>query len=221
MTWPTSIGAFLDEFERVLKVSGRRRRRVLDEARDHLIDAAESGISAGMDPLAAEIAAIEAFGDATTVASRFDRGFLALLADRGSEALRTFDGWHGIHPLAANTLLIAPFALLMAVMWSPLPALGFLGPWAASVWIGIQLKERKEPGFRHRIWAWKREHPGQYQWAASLGGVFGWVWVIAMESLARLPHVSPWLFLVLVLLLPPMWAINSPRPYRPPPASAA
>jgi hypothetical protein len=60
MTLPSPIQGFLDEFEHALKLSGRRRRRVLDEVRDHLIDATERGIGAGMDPAVAEVAAVDA-----------------------------------------------------------------------------------------------------------------------------------------------------------------
>jgi hypothetical protein len=88
VTLPTTIKAFLDEFERALKLSGRRRRRVLDEARDHLIEASQRGVSAGMDPLAAESAAVEAFGDATKVASRFDPGLLVRIERRAAGALK-------------------------------------------------------------------------------------------------------------------------------------
>jgi hypothetical protein len=87
MTSPTTMKAFLDEFERALKLSGRRRSRVLDEARDHLIEATERGVSAGMDPLAAESAAVEAFGDAAKVASRFDSGLLTRIERNAIGAL--------------------------------------------------------------------------------------------------------------------------------------
>ncbi|HXC77430.1 MAG TPA: permease prefix domain 1-containing protein, partial [Candidatus Acidoferrum sp.] len=87
MTLPTTIKAFLDEFERALRLSGRRRRRVLDEARDHLIEASQRGVAAGMDPLAAESAAVEAFGDAAKVASRFDPGLLTRVGQRAAGAL--------------------------------------------------------------------------------------------------------------------------------------
>jgi hypothetical protein len=87
MTLPTTIKAFLDEFERALRLSGRRRRRVLDEARDHLIEATERSVAAGMDSLAAESAAVEAFGDAAKVASRFDPGLLTRVGQRAAGAL--------------------------------------------------------------------------------------------------------------------------------------
>lgn len=90
MTLPTTIKAFLDEFEQALRLSGRRQRRVLDEARDHLIEASQRGVSAGMDPLAAESAAVEAFGDAAKVASRFDPGLLTRIGRRAMDVLETF-----------------------------------------------------------------------------------------------------------------------------------
>jgi hypothetical protein len=221
MTLPSPIQGFLDEFEHALKLSGRRRRRVLDEVRDHLIDATERGIGAGMDPAVAEVAAVDAFGDADTVASRFDRHFLARVGRRISAALDNFDRWRAIHTTAAATFLMAPLALPMAVLWSPLVVLSFIGPWAAFVWIGRQLGDRDEPGYRYRLWGWKGEHPGKYQVAINLGGFLGFGSIIAVEFFGRLPHLSPWLLVVLPPLYPVVWILNSPRRYHPPPVSAA
>lgn len=221
MTLPKTISSFLDEFEQALKVSGPSRRRILDEARDHLIEARERGISAGMDPIAAEIAGVEAFGDAAGVASRFDPGLLARLSRRVSGAMDSFDRWRAVHATAGITVFIAPMALATAVLWSPLAALCFFGPWASSVWIGRQLIERNEPGYRHRLWGWKQEHPGKYRWASNGGALLGWGSAVVLEFMVRLPHLSPWLFLALALLVPLAWILNAPRRYQPSAAPAA
>jgi len=220
MTRPTSIHGFLDEFERALKLSGRRRRRVMDEAREHLIDATELGISAGLDPAIAEMAALDAFGDAATVASRFDRNLIVRLGLRTSAALDGFDSWRAGHTTAAATFLVAPLAVPMALLWSPLAALSFVGPWAAFVWIGAQLAGRSEPAYRYRLWGWRLDHPRQYQLSINLGGLIGFVSIVALQFLVTLPHVSPWLLLLLPPLYPVLWILNSPRPYAPPPVSA-
>jgi hypothetical protein len=217
MKRPTTIEAFLDEFDGALALSGRRLRRVLDEARDHLIEARQRGIRAGLDPQAAEIAAIEAFGDPAVVASRFEPGLLAKL----SGAVDRYDRWRATHPTAGITVALAPMALVIALSWSPIEALSFLPMWAIFVWIGQQLREREEPGYRHRLWGWKREHPTTYQVATNLGGVLAWATCLALELLAGAPHVRPWLFLVLLPLIPLGWILNAPRRYRPPTTPAA
>jgi hypothetical protein len=220
MTMPRSIRGFLDEFERALKLSGRRRRRVMDEVREHLVDATERRISAGMDTAAAESAAVDAFGDAAAVASRFDRHFLARIGRRISDLLDTYDALRAGHTTVAATLLVSPIALSMAVLWSPWMAMSCIGPWGAMTWIGNQLAQRTEPGYRCRLWGWKSEHPRRYQVATSVGSLFSMAPIVAFELLGRVPHASLWLYVALVPLMPVIWILNSPRPYAPPPISA-
>lgn len=217
MKRPTTIEAFLEEFEGALALSGRRRLRVLDEARDHLVEAKERGIRDGLDPQSAEAGAIEAFGDPTEIAARFEPGLLARL----SVAVDRYDRWHAVHPTAGITLALVPMALVIAVAWSPEAALAFFPMWAILVWIGQQLRERQEPGYRHRLWGWKQEHPTTYQVATNLGGVLAWATCLALEALAGAPHVRPWLFLILLPLIPLGWILNAPRRYRPPTIPAA
>jgi hypothetical protein len=218
VTRPTTIEAFLDGFNRALTLSGRRRRRVIDEARDHLIEARDRGISAGLDPQAAEIGAIEAFGDPAAVASRFDPGLLARL----SGAVDRFDRWRAVHTTAAITLVLAPMALVMAASWSPLVALAFLPAWAIFVWIGRQLRERHEPGYRYRLWGWKQEHPAKYQIATNGGGLLGGAAYFALQLLAGSPpQPRSWLILTLAPLILLSWLLNNPRRYQSPAAPAA
>jgi len=217
VTRPTTIEAFLERFERALRLSGRRRRRVVDEARDHLIEARDRGISAGLDPRAAEIAAIEAFGDPAAVASRFDPGLLARL----SGELDRFDRWRAVHPTAGITVVLAPMAVAMALSWSPVVALSVLPPWALFVWIGWQLRGRQEPGYRYRLWGWKGEHPTAYQIATNAGGLLAWAAYLPLEWLAGSPHPTLWLFLIVAPLILLGWILNAPRRYQPPAAPAA
>lgn len=65
------IGAYLSELERELRLPGRLRRRVLDEAADHLHEAAEAFTAEGMGRDDAEWAAVAAFGPARGLARRF------------------------------------------------------------------------------------------------------------------------------------------------------
>ena len=217
MKRPITIEAFLDEFEGALALSGRRRRRVVDEARDHLIEGKDRGIRAGLDLQAAEVAAIEAFGDPAEVASRFEPGLRARL----SRAIDRYDRWRADHPTAGITVALAPMALVIALSWSPIAALSFLPMWAIFAWIGQQLRERQEPGYRHRLWGWKQDHPVAYQVATNLGGVLAWATCLALELLPGMPHVRPWLFVVLLPLIPLGWILNAPRRYRLPATPAA
>lgn len=63
------IAALLAELGRLLPAGGRRRR-VLLEAEDHLRCAVEAGVAAGLDPAAAEAAAVRGFGPPALVARR-------------------------------------------------------------------------------------------------------------------------------------------------------
>jgi hypothetical protein len=210
-----TIEEFLEGFERSLRLSGRHKQRVLDEARDHLIEARDRGIAAGLDPRAAEIAAIEAFGDPAVVASRFDPGVLARL----SGELDRFDRWHGAHPTLVVTMDLTLAALVVAFAWSPLLAVAFLPAWTISVWIGTQLRHRKEPGYRNRLWGWKQEDPVAYQIATHSGPLLGAAAYLLLERLAGSPLPTAWIFLM-VLLIPVGWLLNAPKPYEPPAAPA-
>ena len=216
MKRPTTIEEFLEGFERSLRLSGRHKQRVLDEARDHLIEARDRGIAAGLDPRAAEIAAIEAFGDPAVVASRFDPGLVARL--RGE--LDRFDRWHCAHPTAVATMDIGLLALVVAFSWSPLLSLAFLPVWAGSVWIGWQLKDRKEPGYRYRLWGWKQEHPVAYQIAINAGAFLGAAVYFPLLWLAGTPRPTAWIFLM-VPLFPLGWILSAPRRPQWPGAPAA
>lgn len=215
MKRPTTIEEFLEGFERSLRLSGRHKQRVLDEARDHLIEARDRGIAGGLDSRAAEIAAIEAFGDPAVVASRFDPGFLARLPGE----LDRFDRWQAAHPAAGVTMELGPMALVIALSWSPVLALAFLPMWATSVWIGVQLKDRQEVGYRHRLWCWKQEHQAAFQIATNGGAFLSAGAYLLLKSLAASPHPTAWIFLM-VPLFPLGWLLNAPRAHGSPAAPA-
>jgi hypothetical protein len=206
MTRPTTIEEFLERLERSLRLSGRHKRRVLDEARDHLIEARDREIAAGLNPRAAEIAAIEAFGDPAVVASRFDPGLLARL----SGEVDRFDRWRGVHPIAGTTAELAPLVLVLAVSWSPLVALAFLPTWATYAWMGRQLMHRSELGYRYRLWGWKQKHPVAYHIATNAGPLLSAAAYFPLERLAGSPLPTELIFLM-VPLLPLGWLLNGPR----------
>jgi hypothetical protein len=184
----------------------------VDEARDHLLEARDRGIAEGLDPRAAEIAAIEAFGDPAAVAARFDPGLRARLTG----ALDRFDRWRAVHPLAGITFALAPLAGVVAVTWSPFVALSALPALAVYAWMGRQLRDRPEPGYRHRLWEWRSEHPAAYQIATNASGVLGVAVYFALEFLAGSPRPTIWLFVMLAPLFPLYWLLNAPRRYEPP-----
>jgi hypothetical protein len=66
---PDRVGSYLDELAGRLHGSPHHARRVLVEAEAHLADAIEANLRAGMDPDAAEAAALSVFGTAAEVAS--------------------------------------------------------------------------------------------------------------------------------------------------------
>lgn len=143
-----TIPHFLDEFGDALKLSGSRRRRVLAEAHDHLAEAKERGIKAGLRPAKAEAAAVEAFGEPADLATRFEADFRTRTFGRISSVVDAIDSWRADHPIAGATLLVFPVIALMAAFWSPAIALGGVPIWMAYVWVGRRLAPRHEPGYR-------------------------------------------------------------------------
>jgi|GEM_PF-495979 len=73
-TVPDPIEAYLDRL--LAELSGRARnvRRILAEVDDHLHDAVDEGVAAGLSTWEAEQAALARFGSPATVARRFTRG---------------------------------------------------------------------------------------------------------------------------------------------------
>lgn len=74
MSEPDLIGDYLDGLARQLARYGRRRRRrLLDEAREHLLDATTTEMEDGMDSTDAQRHAIRRFGTASRVAAEMGR----------------------------------------------------------------------------------------------------------------------------------------------------
>jgi hypothetical protein len=74
------IEAYLSELAESLDVPPRTRRRILDEARDHLLEVADRGRELGLTDSEAERRAVEVFGAADVIA----RGFHEQLATAGA-----------------------------------------------------------------------------------------------------------------------------------------
>jgi hypothetical protein len=66
-----ALEAYLDALERELRKRGLQNRRIVDEAREHLFDAVESGLQRGLSVAAAESEALARFGPPGMVAADF------------------------------------------------------------------------------------------------------------------------------------------------------
>jgi hypothetical protein len=211
-----TIPAFLEEFGGALKLSGARRRRVLAEAHDHLADARERGIRAGLEPARAEAAAVEAFGEPDFLASRFEADFRTRTVGRVSSAIDAIDCWRAAHPVGGATSMIAVLAVAVVMFWSPLVAISLVPIWIENVWLGNQLSSRREPGFRRRLWTWKQEHWGRFQLVTAGTATLAFAMAVALGAVS--PHHPTIGQLVFVV---PVWVfvlvLNNPKPYRPSP----
>lgn len=207
---------FLDEFGDALTLSGSRRGRVLAEAHDHLAEAKERGIKAGLEPEVAEAAAVEAFGDPAYLAARFEADFRTRALGRLTGALDTIDSWRADHPVAGATSMIAPLAVIFAVYWSPLVAVGVAPIWIVYAWLGKQLVSRHEPGYRRRLWSWKREHTTRYNVVTGLAASAAFVWAFGATNLYPTHHFSLVTIAVLAPVYAAVWILNNPRPFKPP-----
>ena len=82
MANPGLIDEYLDELLDALRVDGRRARRILIETEDHLMEAVRDRIAAGSTPAEAERLAIERFGPAPELATRFNNGAAPALSQK-------------------------------------------------------------------------------------------------------------------------------------------
>jgi hypothetical protein len=70
----TPLDAYLSRLEEELRKHGLADRRVIEEARDHLVDSIRSGVERGLSTGAAEHEAFTNFGSPATVAAAFVHG---------------------------------------------------------------------------------------------------------------------------------------------------
>jgi hypothetical protein len=116
------IEAFLHEFERQLRVRRRARRRILDEVRGHLLDAAEVEQSGATTRRLAAERAVARFGLADATATQFNR-----LAARRTVVVR-----RAVAPWVAAVALTS---LATATVWAfqPTPSRPHIGQGAQHV----------------------------------------------------------------------------------------
>lgn len=104
------IEQYLAHLRDALRVSSRRRDRILDDVRDHLIDAAEHLQRDGLETTVAEQRAIAAFGPAAHIAEQFNR-------DAATATLR-----HAPVVMAASGVAVVA-GFLIATLTQPTPGL--------------------------------------------------------------------------------------------------
>ncbi|MDP9074305.1 MAG: permease prefix domain 1-containing protein, partial [Actinomycetota bacterium] len=73
MPEPGLITGYLDDLDRALRLPRRYRRRVLAEAREHLVDSADHEIESGEPAGQAEATAVARFGPVPVVTAAFHR----------------------------------------------------------------------------------------------------------------------------------------------------
>jgi uncharacterized protein involved in exopolysaccharide biosynthesis len=112
----TPIGDYLRELERVLQERHCHDPRIVDEAREHLADAAEDGVRRGLAREDAERDAIERFGPAALIAAQALPGRSRMMA-RLTAAVHTVVGhWRWI---AAATAAAALLTSVASYYWLP------------------------------------------------------------------------------------------------------
>ena len=80
-----TIGGYLEDLERQLRVRRTPRLRLLREVEDHLRDVADELAASGLDRAAAEARAVARFGAAVDVAARFAEAAAATSAHRAAK----------------------------------------------------------------------------------------------------------------------------------------
>jgi hypothetical protein len=66
-----ALEAYLSRLERELRMRGLQHKRILDEAREHLVDAVEDGLQRGLSADAAESEALARFGPPEVIAAHY------------------------------------------------------------------------------------------------------------------------------------------------------
>ena len=122
------IETYLQELERGLDVPRRLRRRIVDEARDHLCELSARGQELGLGEEEAERQAVAAFGPADTVAHDFHQQLASRSAHRSSTL--------------TAVVVVALLGLCCLALSVPSGAHGSWaasGPYALIAWFGGQV----------------------------------------------------------------------------------
>ncbi len=138
----TALEAYLSRLERELRRRGLQDSRIVDEAREHLVDAVEDGLQRGLSVEAAESQALVRFGPPEMVAAHFEtKRYRTSTADSSwprlawaSEAVRDArDGLRAMRRTPGFTAVViltlaigtgattAVFAVVNALLLRPLP----------------------------------------------------------------------------------------------------
>jgi hypothetical protein len=107
------IGVYLRELQRELRVRGRARRRITNEIRAHLLDAADAERSKGAEEGSAARHAVISFGPAAETAHQFNN----LPGRRGAVLRRVLVPW-----IAAAALTSTATATVWAFQAGPAPS---------------------------------------------------------------------------------------------------
>src|SRR6185369_6166203 len=107
---PASVEAYLQELRQTLSERGRDDSRIVDEAREHLVDAVEDGLRRGLEQADAEREAVERFGPPSVVAAQALQPRSPIMA-RLTTALDTIVGhWRWITAATALAALVTSVA---------------------------------------------------------------------------------------------------------------
>ncbi len=138
----SAIDAYLDDLLARLHGPADRVRRIVAEAEAHLRDAADANEAAGMDPAAAESAAVERFGSPAVVASAANRS----LGAASPTQLVTATGWLAAKLCAVGLVAVGlsgPLATALAAIVGRgyvfgLPAGVSMPGSACAHWLAVQ-----------------------------------------------------------------------------------
>jgi uncharacterized protein involved in exopolysaccharide biosynthesis len=107
---PESIDRYLQELRQALSERGRGDQRIVDEAREHLVDAVQDGLRRGLDRVDAEREAMERFGPPDVIAARALEPRSRIMS-RLTAALDTIVGhWRWITAATAIAALVTSVA---------------------------------------------------------------------------------------------------------------
>ena len=155
-----TISEYLGVLYESLDLAESARLRVVEEVRDHLTEAKEEAVAAGLDPVDAERAALRAFGDPVVLAASFDPGRWRSFLRWWREWRWSLDLLHAERPVLYTGLALAPLfgLLLLAGSW----LVWFMPFYAAQqLWLAAQIGRRTEIGFSARLEAFWEQHPNR------------------------------------------------------------
>jgi len=203
------ITDYLLQFDDALKLSPRRRIRVLAEVKSHLDQRAADLESEGISRRDAQLSATDSFGAPAAMAREFRPDFTGLVW----HGFRSLDIWWATHPWGGAVLVaFSSFVLVRMLVsdfqdliQSPLPEiLPQLFPFVA-LFLALGLRARvviHEPQRKlsEKVTAWSVQRPRRafwLEWSTGLGIVIG---LNQIQWALRSGQARPWLSPVLMVL---------------------